>query len=174
MSKIKILALIMMLSITLFGCQKKEESKDILIEKIPAFESHDLNGEKIDSKVFENQEYTLLNVWATYCAACLDELSDLQKISKENKNIQIVGLIADGDVDEINAVKVTKDAKVDFKNIIPDLNLKKELIEKMNVAPISFIVNKKGEILEGPIIGSRSKEEYEKIIYEFLKKNESK
>ena len=50
---------------------------------------------------------TMVNVWATYCPTCMEELADLAKLYAENadRNINIVGIVydakkSDGSIDE--------------------------------------------------------------------------
>ncbi len=113
----------------------------------------------------------LLNFWATWCPPCRKELPALSEIYKdlEGKNFQMIGI----SVDE------NPDALVNFlkSNIIPYTVLHENsgLLEKyMNVAgirdnviPQSFIIDKKGSVVES-IIGSRSKEEFVTIINKYL------
>jgi cytochrome c biogenesis protein CcmG/thiol:disulfide interchange protein DsbE len=60
-------------------------------KKVPSFELRDLEKRKIfQSNDFMGENY-LLNVWASWCAACLDEHDLLLEI-KNNNLIKIVGL----------------------------------------------------------------------------------
>ena len=60
---------------------------------VPSFEAtiFDTN-EKIDSKeIFKNDNFYLINIWASWCLPCLDEHQFLINLSHE-ENIKIIGL----------------------------------------------------------------------------------
>lgn len=50
--------------------------------------------------MFSDYDLTMVNVFATWCSPCVNELPDLQKLSEETKSdkdkkIQIVGVVLD-------------------------------------------------------------------------------
>lgn len=112
-----------------------------------------------------------LNFWATWCPPCKKELPALSEISKdlEGKDFQMIGI----SVDENPA------ALVNFlkSNSLPYTILHENggLLEKymsvsgngQNVIPQSFIIDKKGKVVEN-IVGSRSKEDFVSIINKHL------
>lgn len=40
--------------------------------------------------------WVLLNLWATWCAACLTEMPELQALSQARKDLVVIGLAVDG------------------------------------------------------------------------------
>ena len=60
---------------------------------IPSFKTKvfDTDNEMTSEEVFKNNEYYLMNIWASWCLPCRDEHAFLMKLSKQ-KSIEIVGL----------------------------------------------------------------------------------
>ena len=60
---------------------------------IPSFKTKvfDTDNEMTSEEVFKNNEYYLMNIWASWCLPCRDEHTFLMKLSKQ-KSIEIVGL----------------------------------------------------------------------------------
>jgi thiol-disulfide isomerase/thioredoxin len=71
------------------------------------FETTDLDGNSIDSSdLFAGHTITMVNLWATWCGPCINELPELEKLNQEflKKNCQIIGIVTDTNKEE----KITK------------------------------------------------------------------
>ena len=69
-------------------------SPNVSVEKsIPLFETEILGeNRKINSKdIFVENEFYLVNIWASWCVPCRDEHAFLMNLSKQ-KNIKIIGI----------------------------------------------------------------------------------
>lgn len=166
--------LILILSIGLLsGCVQKtddnlneEASSDNFwgdVEYVANFELKDINENLVNNSIFEEKEYTLVNIWGTFCKPCIDEIPILQEIYEESENINVVGIVADGDVSEIKAFEMLNKLGADYVNLIPNDAFLNSFLNKVQVAPVSIIVDKQGKILE-TIVGARTKVEYEEIL----------
>ena len=67
-----------------------EKKEPLIVSDIPYFNMTDLNGKKIDQSIFKEDEYKLINVWATWCINCKLEHGFL--MSLKNQNFKIIGL----------------------------------------------------------------------------------
>ena len=80
--------------------KKAEEGKRLpgttkeAVKPFGEFEVTDLDGKKVDKSIFQEADVTMVNVWATFCNPCLEEMPYLAELSKEydSKNVQIIGL----------------------------------------------------------------------------------
>ena len=120
------------------------ETRDTLIvSDIPDFKLTDLNGRKIDRSVFEEDEFKLINVWATWCINCKLEHGFL--MSLKNENFNIIGLNYKDNLEKANKwlVQFGNPYK---KNIFDQ---KGELGFELGVAgaPETYLVNKQNKIL---------------------------
>ena len=171
--------LILILSIGLLsGCVQStennatsESSSDNFwgdIESVVDFELKDINENTVNNSIFEEKEYTLVNIWGTFCKPCVEEIPILQEIYKENENVNVVGIVADGQESEIKAFETLNQLGADYVNLIPNQEFIDNFLIKVQVAPVSIIVDKQGKILE-TIVGSRTKAEYEEILKPYTK-----
>tara|TARA_A100001011_G_scaffold84411_1_gene88217 strand:+ start:888 stop:1397 length:510 start_codon:yes stop_codon:yes gene_type:complete len=120
------------------------ENEDILIvSDIPDFKMTDLSGNKIDRSVFTDNEYKLINVWATWCINCKLEHGFLMYLKQEN--FKIIGLNYKDNIEKANKwlVQFGNPYK---KNIFDQ---KGELGFELGVAgaPETYLVNKQNKIL---------------------------
>lgn len=145
---------------------------------ILSFEATTIDGEPLTSDCFADSKLTMINVWATYCNPCLNEMPDLGEIanSYDASEFQIIGIISDvmadsedGDIE--NAKDLIAQTKADYPHVLLNESLYSNLVGGVDSVPTTFFVNQKGEML-GYVIGAQSKESWEEIIHELLEKVE--
>ena len=70
----------------------KESVKDLR-----KLSTKDINGKDFTSKDFEKYDLTMVNVFATWCTACVKEIPDLVEVQNEmkSKGVNIVGVVTD-------------------------------------------------------------------------------
>ncbi len=144
---------------------------DALVGQKLTFETTDMDGNTVKSEdIFSQNEITMVNVWATWCGACVGELADLEKINSNlaAKNCAIVGLVGDGDTKLEEAKKLIADNGVTYLNVMPWEGWNDTI--QMAGWPASFFVDKNGTILGTPIVGANV-DKYESHIDELLSGN---
>ena len=62
-------------------------------------------------------EFVILNLWASWCIPCQNEVDELLKIS-EQSNITVIGILVDDSVS--NGREFIKDNKITYKNILEE------------------------------------------------------
>lgn len=148
------------------------------VTQVGEFETTTLDGQKIDQGIFQNAKLTMVNVWTTWCGACIEEMPDLEELSQElgNTDAQIIGIVYDasdgrGQVnDELLelAQKITERTGVSFPTIIPDGNLMDGLLQGILGFPTTWFVDADGNVIGEPVLGSNSKDEWMQLIQERL------
>ena len=108
---------------------------------------------------------TYVKFWASWCPICLSGLEDIDSLSKEMKDFEVVTVVSPGLVGE----KKTEDFKkwyksLGYKNIKVLLDEKGELTKILNVRvyPTSVVVNKDGKA-EKVLPGHLEKAEIKKL-----------
>ena len=162
-----------------YGTKKSEDDKQ---ESIISFSGKDMEGNEVDSAdVFAGHKITMVNVWATYCNPCIQELPDLEELNKEieSDGMQVIGLVSDvvysdGNYNEDNwklGQDILKEKGVTYTNIMCDISSFQEQIS-IDAVPTTFFVDENGKIVGQLQIGSVSKEEYKNLAEEALQEAE--
>lgn len=113
----------------------------------------------------------LLNFWATWCPPCRRELPDLSDIAKEykGKNFELIGISVDENPQAL--VRFLKSNSLTYTVLHETSGLLSKYMdvvgENQNVIPQTFIIDKKGKVVEH-IIGSRSREDFVSLINNYL------
>lgn len=140
------------------------------LQSIPDFSAEDIEGNKIDNSIFKENKVTLVNVWATWCGPCVNELPEIQKVYSELKDqgIGVVGIVADGNDAKDTAKELIELDSLKYKMIIPDSNLEKKLISTLRGFPTSYVVDSEGKIL-GIKLGGMNAEGFKAFIEQYAK-----
>lgn len=133
-----------------------------------------IQGDKIDMDVYKENDVTLVNIMATWCGPCIKELPELQEIDKENNGIGVVGVVFDtyntktGKRDEKaikEAINIANKTGVEYPLVIANDDIFNATLKGLAaLLPMSFIVNKNGEIIQGPLAGAKSKADWLKVL----------
>ena len=143
-----------------------------------SFQTTDLAGNVITADVFADHKLTMINVWATYCSPCLKEMPELGELSREyqDKGVQIIGipidtLEQDGTLSQsqvANAAALASQTGADYLHILPSQDLINAGLGDIYAVPTTFFVDSSGQVTGETYMGSKSKEDWEKIIDQTL------
>ena len=122
-----------------------------------SFETTDLDGNVVTSEeLFASHDVTMVNVWATWCGACLGELSELEEINARlaDKNAVIVGIVGDGEDDETAALAKSQleEAGCTYLCLRPFDGW--EEFFPMTYWPTSFFFDSTGQMVGSPVVGA--------------------
>jgi len=113
----------------------------------------------------------LLNFWATWCGPCKRELPDLSSLSTDlkDKDFKLIGVSVDNQQAAVDNFLVSN--KLSYTILHEPSSLVARYMnasgQNEDVIPQTYIIDKKGKVVEA-IVGSRSKEDFLKIINKYL------
>ena len=154
------------------GSDTSNPPDDGSMQKFPAFEGKDLDGNEIKSdELFSGNAVTVVNFWFTTCSPCVGELSELNALNKKlsGKGGSLIGINSftlDGDeaaISEAKAVLKKKDAS--YRNVYFDSDSEAgKFIENVYAYPTTYVVDRSGSIVGEPIVGAvTGKSQMEKL-----------
>ena len=120
----------------------------------PNFTLPGLDGKMVSLSNYQGH-VVLVNIWATWCPPCVDEMPSMERLYQELKdeNFEIVAISIDAMGAEAVAPFMEKN-KLSFAALLDPEGTIKSVYQTTGV-PESFIVNKKGILVE-KIIGPRN------------------
>ena len=131
-------------------------SETSLIKKgapAPDFTLPDLDGNRVSLSDYEGK-VVLLNIWATWCPPCVEEMPSMEKLHQELKNESFEILAVSIDSTETQVVTAFMEKhKLSFHALTDPKGTTKNLYQTTGV-PESLIIDKSGRIVE-KIIGPR-------------------
>ena len=139
----------------------------------------DIDGKEFSGKDFSDYDLTMVNVFATWCSPCVQEIPDLAEIQKEmkDKGVNIVGVVTDtvdqtGENQEAleKAKLIRERSKAEYPFLIPDKSNFNGRLSGIQALPETFFVDKKGQIVGETYSGSHNKKAWLEIIEKELAK----
>ena len=132
------------------------------MQKFPAFEGKDLDGNTVkSSELFSKNAVTVVNFWFTTCNPCVGELSELDTLNKEltEKGGALIGVntfTLDGDeaaISEAKNVLAKKGATYQNVYFASDGEAGK-FTTNIFAYPTTYVVDRNGNIVGDPIVGA--------------------
>lgn len=135
------------------------------------FTTTDLYGNTVTQEIFAQSDLTVVNVWATYCGPCINEMPYLGELAEEydSSKVQIVGIPTDVYNQEYldYALSLVNETGADYTHLLMSEELYNWGLTEIQYVPTTFFVNSEGEILDS-VVGSMSKEDWKTLIDEKL------
>ena len=132
------------------------------MQKFPAFEGKDLDGNTVkSSELFSKNAVTVVNFWFTTCNPCVGELAELDTLNKEltEKGGALIGVntfTLDGDeaaISEAKNVLAKKGATYQNVYFASDGEAGK-FTTNIFAYPTTYVVDRSGNIVGDPIVGA--------------------
>ena len=132
------------------------------MQKFPAFEGKDLDGNTVKSdELFSANAVTVVNFWFTTCNPCVGELSELDALNKElaEKGGSLIGVntfTLDGDETAISEAKdVLAKKGATYQNVYFDSDGEAgKFTTNIFAYPTTYVVDRSGNIVGEPIVGA--------------------
>ena len=137
-------------------------SDDGSMQKFPAFEGKDLDGNTVKSdELFSGNAVTVVNFWFTTCNPCVGELAELDALNKElaEKGGALIGVntfTLDGDETAISEAKdVLAKKGAAYQNVYFDSDSEAgKFTTNIFAYPTTYVVDRSGNIVGDPIVGA--------------------
>ena len=132
------------------------------MQKFPAFEGKDLDGNPVKSDdLFSGNAVTVVNFWFTTCNPCVGELADLDALNRElaEKGGALIGVntfTLDGDEAAISEAKdVLAKKGATYQNVyFPSDGEAGKFTANIFAYPTTYVVDRSGNIVGEPIVGA--------------------
>ena len=144
------------------GSDMTNPPDDGSMQKFPAFEGKDLDGNPVKSdELFSANAVTVVNFWFTTCNPCVGELAELDALNKElaEKGGALIGVntfTLDGDEAAISEAKdVLAKKGATYQNVYFDSDGEAgKFTTNIFAYPTTYVVDRSGNIVGEPIVGA--------------------
>ena len=144
------------------GSDTSTPPDDGSMQKFPAFEGKDLDGNTVKSdELFSGNTVTVVNFWFTTCNPCVGELAELDALNKElaKKGGALIGVntfTLGGDEAAISEAKdVLAKKGATYQNVYFDSDGEAgKFTTNIFAYPTTYVVDRSGNIVGEPIVGA--------------------
>ena len=158
------------------GSDMSNPPDDGSMQKFPAFEGKDLDGNTVKSdELFSANAVTVVNFWFTTCNPCVGELSELDALNKElaKKGGALIGVntfTLDGDEAAISEAKdVLAKKGVTYQNVyFASDGEAGKFTTNIFAYPTTYVVDRNGNIVGDPIVGAITEKEQAETLQKLI------
>lgn len=149
--------------------QQEDEARPYIL----TFSGQTTDGKTLTSDIFADSRLTMVNVWATFCGPCINEMPDLGAISSsyDPSDLQLIGIVSDvmeeDDALLDTAKELIEETGADYPHLLLNKELYTDLVGASDSVPTTYFFDRDGALL-GYLVGARSKEDWKEIIDELL------
>ena len=158
------------------GSDTSNPPDDGSMQKFPAFEGKDLDGNTVKSnELFSTNAVTVVNFWFTTCNPCVGELSELDALNKElaEKGGSLIGVntfTLDGDEKAIAEAKdVLAKKGATYQNVYFDSDGEAgKFTTNIFAYPTTYVVDRSGNIVGEPIVGAITEKKQAEMLQKLI------
>lgn len=152
-------------NVIIFPQQDLHSDEGITSEQMRSLRGVDLEGNDVNREIFKDYDITMVNIWATWCGPCVNELPDLASLSKTlPENVNLITICADADEEGEAAKEILEQCEADFITICGNEGIRSDLLRDVYSYPMTVFVNSEGELIGEKIMGALSEAEYREEI----------
>ncbi len=149
------------------------------LASVGSFTTTDVQGNTVTQDIFAEYNLTLVNIFATWCSPCVQEMPELEKLRQEYADrgirLGVIAVVLDAktasgiDADTVAlANRLRERSGAQFPFLIPDETDMNGRLTGIQSVPESFFVDSQGNIVSDPYIGARSQADWAKIVEQEL------
>lgn len=188
MKKILTLSLLCLCLLALCACGKTEfvayeDSTEALIyEQETPFErldTVDFDGQALTAETLAENELNMINIWATWCGYCIQEMPGIEALSQSTEGVGFYGLLVQSDprtgavmaglTDEerSTAAALIAETGVSYPQMLVSEGMLPYLTDLYSF-PTTWFVDAEGKAVGEPVLGAKSEEAWAEIIAQRL------
>lgn len=177
MRKLKLFISLLITLTILFGCAEDPISTEVGECLFGSFATTDMAGEPLNEQIFSDHKLTMVNMWATFCGPCVEEMPYLAELQSEyGEDLQIIGIVVDaadknGSIlpdKKAEAAAIIEETGADYLHLLPSKSLNQAYLNNVQSVPETVFVDENGHQIGERYLGKKSKAEWARIIKALL------
>lgn len=141
------------------------------------FNTYDMNMNPVDESIFADYDLTMVNIWATWCGYCIQEMPELVKLYEMlPDNVNLITICDDASTEVELTYAILDACRANFQTLIANQEMYDQFLNQVYAFPTTYFLDSNGMPVGEPITGLPSlddaAETYYSIINEVLKSME--
>ena len=132
------------------------------------FTTTDMEGNIVTQEIFADYDLTVVNLWATWCGYCIEEMPELAKFKDMlPENVNFITLCEDAHLDMDLANEILTVSGANFQTLINTQEIYDQFFYLITAFPTTVFLNSEGVLVGTPIIGVPSLENPAEAYYAY-------
>jgi len=139
----------------LTACSSSEKSNNNTNSDLSSFVTVNLSGEDITEEIFSDYDVTMINIWATWCPPCIDEIPSLGELKRQlPDNFNLISICTDGGQDSSSAKDILTSSDANFTTLIPSEEMESGFLSSIDAIPTTVFVDSTGNFIGSRQLGA--------------------
>ncbi len=122
---------------------------------LTAFSTTDMEGHAATLDIFADYDLTLVNIWATWCPYCIQEMRCFDELIKMlPENVNFITICTDAADQRSLAQDILRESNANFQTLVADDNLYNQIAAQVTGFPTTLFLNREGKSVAEPIVGA--------------------
>ena len=123
------------------------------------FTTTDMEGNTVTQEIFADYDLTVVNLWATWCGYCLEEMPELARLKTMlPKNVNFITLCEDAHLDMDLANEILQSSGANFQTLVNTQEIYDQFFSLITAFPTTVFLDSEGILVGKPIVGVPSLE----------------
>jgi thiol-disulfide isomerase/thioredoxin len=119
------------------------------------FTATTLSGESISDKIFADYQLTMVNIWATFCNPCIEEMPELQQLYGElPQGVSMITICVDGDSEAELAQEIYDSFNGTFTVVLANQELLDGFLRNITAVPTTVFIDSTGKVIGAAQVGA--------------------
>ena len=135
-------------------------------EGLTNFTTTDMEGHAVTQEIFADYDLTVVNIWATWCGFCIEEMPELAQLNTMlPDNVNFITLCEDASVDLKLAGDILRTSGANFQTLIVNQEIYDNFLYQVYAFPTTYFLDSNGMPVAQPIVGVPSLENAADVYY---------
>ena len=133
------------------------------------FVTTDMEGNTVTQEIFSAYDLTMVNVWATWCGYCIEEMPEfpaLKEMLPENANL--ITICDDAALEPELTAKILEIVGANFPTLVATEGMYSGILSDVYAFPTTFFIDSEGNKVGDPIVGVPSLDKPAEAYYEIF------
>ena len=118
------------------------------------FVTTDIEGHVVTQDIFADYDLTVVNIWATWCGYCIDEMPELSQLKTMlPDNVNFITLCEDASSDLKLAGDILRSAGANFQTLVVNEDIYEQFLYQVYAFPTTCFLNSEGMPVAQPLVG---------------------
>lgn len=128
------------------------------------FTALDMEGNEVTEAIFAPYEVTMVNIWATWCGYCIDEMPFFPELKdKLPENANLITICEDASMEPELTKEILDSVGANFTTIQANEEIYNQILSNIYGFPTTIFVNSEGKVVGQPIVGVPSMDHEEAL-----------
>ena len=122
---------------------------------LTSFSTYDMQMQPVTEEIFAPYDLTMVNIWATWCGYCVQEMPELAKLKDMlPENVNLITICDDASTEtELAYTILQKTGATNFQTLMGTQEIYDQFLYQVYAFPTTYFLDSEGNPVGEPIVG---------------------